>query len=113
MGNEMMNTINIPMDAMRFSGKISGWHAKNKGDIHVSTIFGQVAGIEPLWITDDPVRGTECEIIIIPKRKLTCAPTTNGNRVRYGDILTAVSAMFEPDAFIETMNNVVPDEDGD
>lgn len=109
--NKIMSEINsfveLPSDHMRFFAKLAGFNVKKHEKSCLSTIIGQVVGPKFIFpVGDDEVLGTggiECEIIIIPKRRLTPdLKNESGCRVTYGNVLDIASSMFDNQAWNET-----------
>lgn len=101
----MDNLIQIPPDAKRFKAFLCG-HTIGEGGGGIGTsAIAVLVGPEPLFDNESGNHGLECEVIIIPKRKLHVAQTTSGDRVRYGDILMRAESMRKDDAWVEKMES--------
>lgn len=103
----MDNVIILPENAKRFNGLLVGNSAGVKnGRNHGTVAIAILAGAEFLFNDSENNHGLECEIIVIPKRKLHTAQTANGDRVKYGDILDKAEALKWPDAWVEDRPNM-------
>ena len=97
----MNNLIELPENAKRFSGFLVGNSAGVKGNNHGTHAIAILAGPEFLFDDESNNHGIECEVIIIPHRKLHTASTANGDRVKYGDILDRAEALTRSDTWVE------------
>jgi len=91
----------LPDGSMVFNGTLAGHSIRNENGNHGTSVCGVLAG--PQFLFDDAIgnHGIECTVIIIPKTRKIVADTTDGNRVKYGNVLDRMAGMFSEYAWKE------------
>lgn len=96
-------SMGLPADAVIFKGTLAGHSSGVSEGIHGTSICGILAGKEFLFDDESGNHGIQCTVIIIPEKRLHVADSSDGMRVKYGNVLDRMASMFDESAWKEEL----------